>query len=196
MDHNDNQFYYRGGGDQGHTHQVEEEKEKPRPTQSEEGEEEESQPSDTSSPAEPASTPKGSSNEEDQLREKIKQLSLDSAYTSEADLESSTHSSPEEPIQESANEESGGDVAEQPPPPPPDLSKIIKVRKSPSAIRGQCQFKRPQNLSQQTTPLPLSSPPAMSSHYVHGPTYFNPYAYPFTPQSAVQTIGPVYHTHQ
>ena len=126
----------------------------------------------------------------DQLTDQLKQLSLDSAYTSEADLDSTTHS----PVGESQECSGSDDGLEE----PPDLNTIIEVRKSPQFSRPPRHFqKRPPNFS-------LSSPPA--SHYSNGlyqpPTYFHPYPqmapynFPYTPQAAIQTIGPVYHGNQ
>ena len=130
-----------------------------------------------------------SSDTEQQLDEKLKQLSLDSAYTSEADLESSTNS----PRRHSQDLESPGEDASEngSSPKPPDLS-MIAVRKSPLMSRPQLrqsQQKRPANLP------PLSSLPSAATHGLYNPpAYFHPaYPYPYTPPMAIQTIGPVYH---
>ena len=164
----------------------------PKPTEPEKSsaQSEQAEVPQTDSPsAESASTPKESASDSDELSDKIKQLSLDSAYTSEADLDvSSTHSTPEEPTSnESPKSENEGTQE------PLDLSKII-ARKSPLVTRAARQ--RPPSLIPTTAPAFSSAPlvPPGGSHYFNGLTYFHPYAsYSFTPQAAVQTIGPVYH---
>ena len=137
-----------------------------------------------------------SSDQTEQLDEKLKQLSLDSAYTSEADLESSTNSTRrqsqdlESPTGEDDNE--NGSMPE-----PPDLS-MIAVTRSPSMSRPPprpTQQKKLANLPQ------LPSPTSVANNgFYQPPTYFSPYAaasfsYPYTSPMAIQTIGPVYLSH-
>ena len=136
-----------------------------------------------------------SSDQTEQLDEKLKQLSLDSAYTSEADLESSTNSTRrqsedlESPTGEEDNE--NGSMPE-----PPDLS-MIAVTRSPSMSRPPPQPSQQKKLAN----LPqLPSPTSAANHgFYQPPTYFHPYtasfSYPYTSPMAIQTIGPVYHNH-
>ena len=135
----------------------------------------------------------------DELSTKVKQLSLDSAYTSEADLEKSTSS-------QASQVESGEDdnAVEEP---PPDLNRIVEVRKSPHTQRSAPKYlqKRPANLLHFHSSAPLHSPPPLTAgHYGNGIFYHPtaaayapaPYMYgqnPYTPQAAIQTIGPMYH---
>ena len=122
----------------------------------------------------------------------MKQLSLDSAYTSEADLEHSCSSSvspqegpstPQELGPASEAECCGEDQNE----PPPDISRIVVRRSPPSVLRS----------SQPVAKFPKQYTP--SHHFVnsglyYGPGYVpNPYTFPYTPQAAIQTIGPLYH---
>ena len=128
----------------------------------------------------------------DQLDDKLKQLSLDSAYTSEADLDSSTHSPGEQTPPETHEVADGDGIVES-----HDPEQRQKMTSSPSFVPVQPQ--RPMTLS---THVRSFSPPQSAGLYTGGlyqpsPTYFNPYAapysYPYTPPGAVQTIGPVYH---
>ena len=132
----------------------------------------------------------------DQLDDKLKQLSLDSAYTSEADLESSASHSPGERTPESHDVQEG--VAES-------HDQSVKRTTSPSFIplSHRQPPRRPTNLP---THFSSFSPPQTAGLYGGGlyqlpsPTYFNPYAapysYPYTPPAAIQTIGPIYHGNQ
>ena len=144
--------------------------------------------------------------DEDQLAEQVKQLSLDSAYTSEADLEQSTSSSvspkespgtPQELVPASDDGEGSGDDEKEP---PVDIGRIVE-RRSPHILRSSHV---PARLPQKY--IFSASPPG--HHYNGGggggPVYFGPasgyvpaapYAYnPYTPQAAIQTIGPIFHS--
>ena len=151
-------------------------------------EEKESRSSQSSSPP---STPneKKASSDSNQLAEQVKQLSLDSAYTSEADLENSTSSSPQEgPSTPQEAECSGDEKVADHNEPPPDISRIVVKRSPPSALRSS-QARYPKY-----TPSHHHG-----HHYVNNGLYYGPgyvpgaYAYPYTPQAAIQTIGPMYH---
>lgn len=143
----------------------------------------------TSSPPSSPPSEKKDSSTSDQLVEQVKQLSLDSAYTSEADLEHSCSSSvsPQEGPSTPQEVECSGDekVSADHNEPPPDISKIV-VRRSPPSVLRSSQAR-----------LPKYTP---THHYAnnnglyYGPGYIpGPYAYPYTPQAAIQTIGPMYH---
>ena len=139
-----------------------------------------------------------SSDQTEQLDMKLKQLSLDSAYTSEGDLESrgSTNSTRRQ-SQDLESPRGEDDKENGSMPEPPDLS-MIAVTRSPSMSRPPplpSQQKRLAYLPQ------LHSPTAVENHgFYQPPTYFHPYtaslSYPYTPPLAIQTIGPVYHNNQ
>ena len=171
------------------------------------GQEEEKE-TPSSLPSSPPSTPseKKDSSTSDQLEEGVKQLSLDSAYTSEADLEQSTSSSvspqegPSTPQEGPASEaECSGDDEKEP---PVDINRIVE-RRSPRIVRSShvhVQARVPPKY----TSIYSASPPG--HHYNSGPVYFGsasgyvpagPYTYsPYTPPAAIQTIGPVFHGNQ
>ena len=150
-------------------------------------------------------SPKDLTSSDNQLADQVKQLSLDSAYTSEADLERSTSpsTSPQEPPSQDCSGDDDDSVVQEEP--PPDLNKIVEVRKSPRTAPKYLQ-KRPANLSHFYSSAPLSSlhtPPPAAGHYGNPGVYYHPAAYapppymyspsPYTPQAAIQTIGPVFH---
>ena len=138
----------------------------------------------------------------------MKQLSLDSAYTSEADLEQSTSSSvspqevPSTPQEGPASEAegSGDDDSEKEPEPAVDISRIVE-RRSPHLVQSSHIHAR---VPPKYTSVYSASPPG--HHYNGGPVYFGPasgyvpagpYTYsPYTPQAAIQTIGPMFHGNQ
>ena len=168
-----------------------------------------------SSPPSTPSEKKDSSYVSDKLVEQVKQLSFDSAYTSEADLEHSINSSspqdgpgtPQERLPSETGESSGDDekVAEaaHKEPTPVDISRIVERRSPRISVRSSHvqQIRVPKYTSVYST-----SPPGPGHHYNGGPVYFGPasgyvppgpYTYsPYTPQGAIQTIGPVFHSNQ
>ena len=179
----------------------------------EDGEEKESETASSSSPPSSPSEKKDS----DQLAEQVKQLSLDSAYTSEADLEQSTSSSaspkesPGTPLElgpasdHEGAEDSGDDDGRKEAEPPVDISRIVERRSPHIAIRSSHV---PARVPPKYTNIFSASPPGHQYSSGHGAVYYGPaasgyvpaatpYGYnPYTPQAAIQTIGPVYHTNQ
>jgi hypothetical protein len=171
----------------------------------EEREEKESEmPSSSSPPSSPSEK-----KESDELAEQVKQLSLDSAYTSEADLEQSTSSSvspkespgtPQELGPASDHEDYGDEEKEAEP--SVDINRIVERRSPHIAIRSSHV---PARGPPKYTNIFSASPPGHHYNGGHGAVYYgpapgyvpaaNPYAYnPYTPQAAIQTIGPVYHS--
>ena len=181
----------------------------------EQGEEKERE---TPSSASPPSSP-SEKKDSDQLAEQVKQLSLDSAYTSEADLEQSTSSSvspkespgtpqelglasDHEGAEDSGHDDGGGGGKEAEP--PVDISRIVERRSPHIALRSSHV---PARVPPKYTNIFSASPPGHQYSSNHGPVYYgpasgyvptgNPYAYnPYTPQAAIQTIGPMYHANQ